>query len=718
MSGGATSRGAVGRLARVAPYLLIGFLYFATSPYHQGLNNPNEMVRVYMTRALVDFDTPAIDRVIREWGGVDDKAMRDGALYSSKAPFHSLVGVPFYAAFGARDDGIPPDRRRTTTLLRLGASAAPGLIFAGLLLAWLRRRASRLGIGRPLGTAAGLSLALGSMLYPYAITFTGHIWAAIGAGGCTLALAEVLRAPPTSRRFLGYATLAGALGGLTPFAEYPAALVALPALVAALVAVRGTARLRLLGGLALGGAAPFGLGLWSHQLLWGSPLKTGYSFLENKAYVQVHGSGFFGVGAPQPEAFLGALFSPGTGLFFFCPVLVLGLWAMTRRALGRGPDASWDASAELGLPRPLAIAGVVGFVLSVLFISGHNGWRGGWTVGPRYIIAVAPVLGLWLPDAARGPRGAALLGPLGAASILATGFAAALYPHLSDVFVNPLGSFLWPSYRLGATSYGLGHRLAAALAPGSGVAGHLANLVHVLPLAGALAFVALSPALAGRRSRPRAVLGAGVVLAAFVGLIAAIPERDPGAAARENDRLWGFWEPPMPTPEAAPGTVFHARTHWRLTRVEAEHETEGRVVPCRWTHGRCDYGGQPWQHFGPETLPFDGVQRTVLHVHPITGWIVRLRFSLPVDARRAVLHYGLTDASATADNPVPVRLSVRTASTGPAAEHLLAPGRRGLEALPLELPPGPSAGRRELIVELRTRRDGARVMGLDLELPP
>src|SRR5438067_13201052 len=83
-------------LLRALPFALVAFLYVATWPFHHGLNNPNEMVRVYMTRAMVEHHTQVIERVIDEWGMVDDKAIRDGKLYSSKAPLQSLAGIPAY----------------------------------------------------------------------------------------------------------------------------------------------------------------------------------------------------------------------------------------------------------------------------------------------------------------------------------------------------------------------------------------------------------------------------------------------------------------------------------------------------------------------------------------------------------------------------------------------------------------------------------------------
>ena len=66
------------RAGRLWPYVLVAFLYLATSPYHRGLNNPNEMVRIYMSKAMVDHHTFAIDPVVASWGMVDDKAIRDG----------------------------------------------------------------------------------------------------------------------------------------------------------------------------------------------------------------------------------------------------------------------------------------------------------------------------------------------------------------------------------------------------------------------------------------------------------------------------------------------------------------------------------------------------------------------------------------------------------------------------------------------------------------
>lgn len=688
------------------PYALIAFLYLATSPYHQGLNNPNEMVRVYMTKALVDSRTPAIDTVVRDWGGVDDKAIREGKLYSSKAPLQSLVGVPAYLLgrpLLARL-GINETPRSVTTVLRILGSALFGIVFAGLILRFARRRALELGAPRALGTGLGLSIALGTMLYPYAITFTGHLLAAAAAGGTFFAALAISRAEPRSPKARRFALLAGSLAATAPFAEYPSALVAGPALLGALaVASTWPARIELAALFALGGALPFAFGLWAHADSWGSPFKTGYSFLENHAYVELHGQGFFGVSLPKAEAFAGALFSPGTGLFFFSPLMLVGLAAMVSRAFRRDTTPGQNA-----IPRALAIAGLAGVVLSVLFISGHRGWRGGWTVGPRYIISVAPLLGLFAIEALAVPAMRSFAAALGAVSIVTTGFAAALYPHLSDVFTNPLKSFVVPSYLRGEMSYGIAYAL--------GLHGHAANLVHVLPLLAAVVFVAVAGVSEAETRRRRAI----AVASAFTlgtALVAVIPERDPTSATRENERLWGFWEPkPRTSPTArfglpeAPGLVFRASQRFEATFVERV-DAEGVRHPCL-ADGpqRCRYGVEPWQHFGPESIEVGGEARPLLYIHPVKGSAVRAAFPIPPVARRAVLRYGLSDGSVASDNPESVNLRVLRGSER--LEAIEVPSALGLASRDLTL----TATTAPLIIELTTGRDGARVFAFDLEL--
>lgn len=701
--------GPVRRALTLWPYAVVAFLYFATSPYHAGLNNPNEMVRVYMTQALLVDHSFAIDTVIARWGGVDDKAVRDGKLYSSKAPLHSLIGVPPLWLAGTKARPTPTEKREITTTLRHGAAAVPGLLFAWALLAWCRRRAPAVGADPKLGTAVGLTLALGTMLYPYAITFTGHILAAATAGGAYAVAVLMSRLAPGKIPWVLLALVLGFLAGAAPFAEYPCALIALPAIIAALwCAPDLRRRLHLVGLAAAGGLLPFLLGLWAHWESWGSPFKTGYAFLENKGYVEVHKTGFFGVGAPKLEAFAGSLFSPGTGLLFYSPVLVMGFIALAFAvATGRKRSSSeitlvTERASASPLRMSLAVAALVGVALELLFISGHNGWRGGWTVGPRYIIAVAPVLGLWVVESLAMPWARRVVPPLAALSVIVTGSAAALYPHLSDVYTNPIVTFLWPSYQGGFSTYGLGHDL--------GLPGHAANLVHLLPLAAVVIYVAVADV--SLRAPGAALLGAlrsVVVIAVALFAATLIPERDPQAAERENERLWGFWEPKHEALET-PGLLGRARDRWQTITIESEKPKQPvrRCTPAG--PDRCQYGDEGWQHFGPEELDMDGKRERILFMHPMPGGAV-VRAHIPVirGATRAILRYGLADASAGSGNTSPVRLTI---AQGPKPIGFAEVSKeRGLRSLPLAL-----TSTAPLTLELRVDQDGARVFGWDLEM--
>ena len=64
--------------------------YLVASPYFERLNNPNENVRVWATRAIVAHHVLNIDEVEREWGWVNDKAKNEHHVYSGKAPGASL----------------------------------------------------------------------------------------------------------------------------------------------------------------------------------------------------------------------------------------------------------------------------------------------------------------------------------------------------------------------------------------------------------------------------------------------------------------------------------------------------------------------------------------------------------------------------------------------------------------------------------------------------
>jgi uncharacterized membrane protein len=247
-SNGRTGARARGFLRRHAAWFLVAGAYLVVSPYFERINNPNENVRVWATRAIVAHHVLDIDAVVREWGYVNDKAKNDRHLYSSKAPGVSFLGVPvLYAETKLRAlRGWPaPGKAEATFWLRLFAVKLPLLAFLWAFARYAERRA-----GSPLARdLLVVALGLGTMLYPYGGMFVGHALAAAAAFSAFMLIDEPDDEATTAARaaLLRYGA-AGFLAAAAVALEYQAVLVA-----AALSVYLGVRRWRALPAFALGG---------------------------------------------------------------------------------------------------------------------------------------------------------------------------------------------------------------------------------------------------------------------------------------------------------------------------------------------------------------------------------------------------------------------------------------------------------------------------------
>jgi hypothetical protein len=514
---------------RHASWLLVSAALLIVSPYYERLNNPNENVRVWATRAIVAHHELNIDAVEREWGYVNDKAKNDRHVYSSKAPGVSFLGVPvLFAETGLRAlVGWPaPSKRAATFWLRLWAVKLPICAFLWFFARYVARRT-----GSPLARdILVIALGLGTMIFPYGGLFVGHALAAAAVFAAFILIDdprdEAGAADDPGAR-AGRRPLAGAglLAGLGVLFEYQAILVALA--LAIYVVVR---RRRGIVPFALGALPPaLALGAY-HQALFGRPWIFPYANIENPVFARTaHQAGFHGLSLPQLSAFPAFLVSPAYGLFAFSPVLLLGLGG-----------ALWLAARG---PRRDAVLTLAVSTAMFLFLSGMSNWRAGWCVGPRYIVTVAPflllpVIQLWPRFAAHRWGTAALVG-LVIPSVLLNVVSGALYPHYPEVFDNPVFDLALPLLGAGYAPYGLGWALgltgAAALAP--------LGLVVVA----ALALVA-----AGDDARPgRAAthLSLAVAVAAcFLVPLSAYGRAPRPEEARATALVHSLWAPPAGAP--------------------------------------------------------------------------------------------------------------------------------------------------------------------------
>ncbi|MBI2893472.1 MAG: hypothetical protein HYY06_07960 [Deltaproteobacteria bacterium] len=523
--------------ARLPLFLPLALLYLGVFPYFEGINNPNEMVRVYMTVSLAEEGSFAIDAIERRWGTVNDKARHAGHVYSSKAPGTSYLGVPVYLLHRAvaRALGHVPDKREIVLVLRLGAVAMPCLVFLWFFSGWLLERAR----SHPhLGRAVFVSIAAGSLLYAYGITFVSHALNAACVFGAMIALGAVRERGPRAHLV---AALAGLLCAAATMFEYPAAIAT--AVVGAHgvveLASRPGSRLRALSFLA-GGMPPALATMAFHAAAFGDPLSSGYAHLDNPSFRSNIGEGFFGATIPSPMALLRLLGDPSIGLFVGTPILLFALAGLPR-ALGRR--------------RAETIVAASVFLLMLVFVSALNNWRGGWTIGPRYLATCVPFLaypalcGLEaLAD--RSPTAASVAA--GTATFLAlalTGVASAVYPHVPESFTVPFAQLFVPLLESGHAPYSFGWLVG------------LAGVASLVPAAVALVF---SGCLA---ARPRDLgFALGLAAAALAALIWLAPRTDQERRALAH--VEKHWEP-RATVAPAPSSLG-AKAHDAALRGDAK----------------------------------------------------------------------------------------------------------------------------------------------------
>jgi hypothetical protein len=426
-----------------AVYAALVALYVLLFPYHPGLRSPNELCRLWQTRALVEYGTLDINRALHDFGYVGDLSVMDGRYYPSKAPLLSFAAVPLYAGLRAAAGGFLYAVREEPLVFfsRLFLTVLPTLLLLGLVRRFLRAYVSP-------GTADAVTVTygLGSLAFSYSLLFMSHQTTAVLLFGGFYALWRVARGEWRERGYL----VAGACAGATLAAEYTGGLGVLGLVLYAVLSLPGReapGRWRRLGrgaGLALVGALPFIAGLMLyHQAAFGHPLESGYKHLNDAAYQPWHLGGFLGIRYPDPRAFALSFFSPLRGLFTLSPFLLLalpGLGVLWREA---------REARELRAQAWLTLALLAGYTYFTSSFS-YDSW--GWTTGPRHLTGLVPFLLLPVARllertrAVPWARGAAAA--LCAASIVFTGLAT-FVNYVPDDVSNVLLGLALPLVRAG-----------------------------------------------------------------------------------------------------------------------------------------------------------------------------------------------------------------------------------------------------------------------------
>ena len=502
------------------------FGYLWLFPWSEPINNPNEMVRVYAVRAIVEDGTYAIGtrtngdhgivdggNITAQWGYVNDKAMKctdagtppncTGKLYQAKAPGVTFLALLPHALLVAGRKVLhlsPPSKALIVWWMRFWVVILPTLLAWYGLARWLPKRLTRPGLGH----AVLLAAALGSLSLTYGQMFAGH-----QAGGVALLamFACVVLAGRISNS--GAIFLAGLAGGWAVIIEFPMA--------PAVFILCGWIWLRRRDPkdvwlVALGALLPALLLAHNNWRSFGTPWSLPYANLENPGFVRDLSPGIFGIHLPSKEKVVGSLFSTFTGLYFYAPWTILAWlgWLGVRNNRTRQIGDDWVFG-----PRGEALFATLICSYFLMFQCSHSLWHAGWVVGPRYLTAMMPFAaiatahGLDSLRSWRAPLGHGLLAVTGVASIVITGLCTAVSQGFPGEVINPLPEVVEPLLRNGWTYL---NPLMAL-----GVKGPWNALPYFLALAlGALSLVWLSWRDVLARPGARVLAGIAALLVAFV----------------------------------------------------------------------------------------------------------------------------------------------------------------------------------------------------------
>jgi hypothetical protein len=414
------------------PLLLVVALYVLPLAGSTPATNPNEVGRIELAASIALWARLDLEDAARVWGLSEDVAIREGRIYSDKAPGLSIAAVPAIWVITpvlprASQADLPaywPLRHFLTLLLvALPSAGLAFLIGAEVPDADPDSRA-----------AVAMTAALATPLWTYGTVFFGHAPAALLV---TLAWFLLIGLPGLSMPLTaGRAALGGAAAGYAVATEYPTVL--LVAVIFATLLVRRTAPSHLASAVAgaCAGALP---AFVYHQLAFGAPWVTGYSFKALDEFQTIHSQGVLGVSRPSLEALWGVLFSARRGIFSYSPLLLLapvGLWRMIRnRRRGAGP---------------IVIASVVYIVFASAFVD----WQAGWCAAARHLVPIVPLLtaGALMAAVKLGERrsGAIIVTILIAVSGTNAVLTIVLTPFFPPEFGSPLAQLVLPSLADGA----------------------------------------------------------------------------------------------------------------------------------------------------------------------------------------------------------------------------------------------------------------------------
>jgi hypothetical protein len=368
----------------------------------------------YRTFRIDRWLSPTLDFNTGDWARVGEH------YYSNKAPGTTLLALPLYELLyrGERAAGVDPFALVPATVnayvLNLWVSAFPVALACTLFLSLLLRRGWRTFDALFLATL----LAYASLAFPFATMLWGHpTAAALLLIAATLVMSMSHEQTAGSRR-LAVAGLACSLAFLVDHL----AIASLAVFGLYILTLRRERRWRDAIAFATGAIPPIVILFIYNAVMFGSPFKSAPS-MSNPIYIDPSRvAGVFG--RPSLDVAMKLLFSLERGILLYMPLLVFAIYGVIRVVRG--------SSRREGLF--LAANAVAYFLLNTMF----NGWHGGWSTGPRYLILALPFCFFLMPPLADLARSLRALFVIAALVTFVNMLAIASVTPMTTAEVNPL----------------------------------------------------------------------------------------------------------------------------------------------------------------------------------------------------------------------------------------------------------------------------------------
>jgi hypothetical protein len=361
--------------------IILCLLAFVFAYFYQG-GGYNENSRFDLIFSVVQKGRLTIDNFQNQPATfTDDKAFFNGHYYSDKAIGPAVIGAIVYFPFYWLKKIINFGHQATTeTIITYLVIGIPSAIAGSLMyiLCWYLSRS------RFQAYLVTLTVTLGTMYFPYSITFFSHQFTSSLLFVAFLLIFLLKERPEKWKK--GYSFLLGSLMGWALISDFQSIIIIF-ALVAYYFFVlwrnRTYWRFRSIILPMLGGLIPVLLQLAYNKLCFGNFFTIGYATESNPQFSSGMAQGIMGIHWPSLSVLYYMTVHPTMGLFWQSPALLLSVAGVV----------------IIFLERRYRIEAILAMFIIVVFLvimSGYYMWWGGSALGPRFIIPMLPFFCIFL----------------------------------------------------------------------------------------------------------------------------------------------------------------------------------------------------------------------------------------------------------------------------------------------------------------------------------